>query len=560
MALYIPKLQKCKTGIQGLDEITGGGLPKGRTALVCGSAGCGKTLLSMQFLVNGAVCFEETGVFMSFEENETELAENFASLGVDLAELVAQRKISLDYVQFEKNEITETGEYDLEGLFIRLDYAINAIGAKRVVLDTIEALFSGLSDANILRAEMRRLFRWLKDKGVTTIITGEQGDGLLTRHGIEEYVSDCVILLDHKVVDQISTRRLRVIKYRGSSHGTNEYPFLIDEQGICVMPITSVGLNTEASKQRVATGIDRLDAMLGGQGFYEGSSVLVSGTAGTGKTMLACHIVDAACRRGEKCLYFAFEESSSQIIRNMGSRGQKLANWVASGNLEFFAARPTLFGLEMHLVSIYKKIERLQPQIIVLDPISNLISVGNDADVKLMLTRLLDFLKHKKVTAILLDLSSPEIIEKTNIGISSLIDTWIALRDIELYGERNKGLYVLKSRGMAHSNQIREFIIQDDGIDLLDVYTGQEGVLTGTARFTQEAREEAERIQRVQEIERKRREIQYKQQQTEVAIRELQADFERERAELEHLIRQKEQHINVMTHNTKKMAALRQTD
>lgn len=553
-------LRKCPTGIQGLDEVTFGGLPLGRTALVCGAAGCGKTLLAMQFLVNGAMLYDEPGVFMSFEENETELAENFASLGVDLNALVLQKKISLDYVHLDKSEIAETGEYDLDGLFIRLDYAISSTGAKRVVLDTIEALFAGLSNVLILRAELRRLFRWLKDRGVTTIVTGEQGSGTLTRHGIEEYVSDCVILLDHKVVDQISTRRLRIAKYRGSAHGTNEYPFLIDEQGICIMPITSVGLNASTSTARISSGVGRLDTMLGGQGFYVGSSILISGTAGTGKTSLAASTVDAACRRGERCLYFAFEESRSQIVRNMKSIGIDLEQWISQGLLQFHASRPTLFGLEMHLVSMYKKVNEFKSQIVVLDPISNLTASGNFADVKLMITRMLDFLKNQNITLLLLDLSSVNSIEQTGIGISSLTDTWITLRDIELNGERNRGLYLLKSRGMAHSNQIREFVLTDHGIELLDVYTGPEGILTGSARYAQVEKEKTQRLVRQQEIERKRREIDRKRQQMEATIAKLKVAFEAEKDELEKTIIQEEAQVRIQDNNREQLAIMRKAD
>lgn len=553
-------LKKCPTGIQGLDEITFGGLPLGRTALVCGAAGCGKTLMGMQFLVNGALLYDEPGVFMSFEESEAELTENFASLGVDLNHLVKQKKICLDYVHLERSEITETGDYDLDGLFIRLDYAISSIGAKRVVLDTIEALFSGLSNTTILRAELRRLFRWLKDRGVTAIVTGEQGSGKLTRHGIEEYVSDCVIMLDHRVVDQISTRRLRIPKYRGSTHGTNEYPFLIDEQGICIMPITSVGLDASASTDRVSSGIDRLDTMLDGQGFYVGSSILISGTAGTGKTSLAASTVDAACRRGERCLYFAFEESSSQIIRNMKSIGIDLEQWLNPGLLQFHTSRPTLFGLEMHLVTLYKKINEIKPQIVVLDPISNLTAAGNFAEVKLMLTRILDFLKHQNITALLLDLSSVTHTEQTGVGISSLTDTWISLRDIEQNGERNREMYLLKSRGMAHSNQIREFIMTDHGIDLLDVYTGSEGVLTGSARYAQVEKEKAERLIHEQEIERKRREIDRKRQLMETAVDDLRMSYEIEKDELEKNIAQAVLQLRAQDRHQEHLAALRKAD
>jgi len=553
-------LKKCPTGIQGFDEITFGGLPLGRTALVCGSAGCGKTLMAMQFLVNGAMLYDEPGVFMSFEESETELAENFASLGVDLNELVAQKKISIDYVYLDKSEIAETGEYDLDGLFVRLDYAISSTGAKRVVLDTIEALFSSLSNVTILRAELRRLFRWLKNRGVTAIVTGEQGNGMFTRHSIEEYVSDCVILLGHEVVDQISTRRLRITKYRGSAHGTNEYPFLIDEQGICIMPITSIGLNTSTSTKRISSGVERLDTMLGGQGFYVGSSILISGTAGTGKTSLAVSAVDAACRRGERCLYFAFEESRSQIVRNMKSIGIDLEQWISQGLLQFYASRPTLFGLEMHLVNMYKKVNEFKPQIVVLDPISNMEAVGNFADVKLLITRLLDFLKLKNITLLLLDLSNVNHTEKTGIGVFSLTDTWIGLRDIELNGERNRCLYILKSRGTAHSNQIREFVLTDQGIDLLDVYTGSGGVLTGSARYAQGEKEKAQRLLRQQEIERKRREIDRKRQLMEAAIIDLKVTFEAAKDELEKIITQEEVQLGTQDKNREQLATVRKAD
>jgi len=553
-------LKKCPTGIQGLDDITFGGLPLGRTALVCGAAGCGKTLLAMQFLVNGAQLYNEPGIFMSFEENETELAENFASLGVDLNELTAQNKINLDYVHLDKNEIAEAGDYDLDGLFIRLDYAIQSIGAKRVVLDTIEALFSGLSNTTILRAELRRLFRWLKERGVTAIVTGERGNGTLTRHGIEEYVSDCVILLEHKVVDQISTRRLRIAKYRGSAHGTNEYPFLINEQGICLMPITSVGLNAVASIERISSGIERLDTMLGGHGFYVGSSILISGTAGTGKTSLAASTADAACRQGKRCLYFAFEESRSQIVRNMKSVGIDLNQWLDQGLLEIHASRPTLFGLEMHLVNMYKKATESKPQLVILDPISNLTAAGNCSDVKLMLTRMLDFLKLQNITALFLDLSNFNQTSQTDIAISSLTDTWIALQNIEINGERNRGLYLLKSRGMAHSNQIREFVLTDQGIELLDVYTGPEGVLTGSARYAQEEKELAQRLLREQEIERKRREIERKHQQLTATIASLQADFESEKMELEKIMALEGAHLTALDSNRLHLAKLRNAD
>lgn len=533
------QLPKCLTGIKGLDEVTNGGLPRGRTSLVCGSAGCGKTLLAMQFLVNGAMLYDEPGVFMSFEENERELAENVTSLGIDLKGLVAGKKIFLDYVYFDKSEIAETGEYDLEGLFVRLDYAIRSVGAKRVVLDTIEALFSGLSNESIIRAELRRLFRWLKERGVSAIVTGEKGSGSLTRHGIEEYVSDCVVQLDHKVAEQISTRRLRIIKYRGSSHGTNEYPFLIDEEGISIMPITSVGLTALASTHRISTGIGRLDTMLGGGGYFEGSSILISGSAGTGKSTLSAYAADAACRRGDRCLYFAFEESDHQIIRNMTSVGLDLKHWQEQGLLRFIPSRPTLMGLEMHLVRIYKCVNEFEPRLVILDPISNLATTGETGEVKIMLTRLLDFLKLKGITAVFTNLSSPNQQGQTETQTSSLIDTWIALRDIESNGERNRGLYVIKSRGMAHSNQIREFTLSDQGIDLVDVYTGKEKILTGSARFAQKEKDEALHLLQQQEIERMQREVERKRARMDAEIAALQLVFETDKEELEKLISDK---------------------
>ncbi|HSS78931.1 MAG TPA: circadian clock protein KaiC, partial [Thermoanaerobaculia bacterium] len=410
----------------------------------------------------------EPGVFMSFEEGVEELTQNVRSLGFDLDDLAARNLLGIDYVHVERSEIEETGEYDLDGLFIRLGYAIDSIGARRVVLDTLEALFSTLTNTGILRAELRRLFRWLKDKGVTAVITGERGDGALTRYGLEEYISDCVILLDHRVNEQLAIRRLRVVKYRGSLHGTNEYPFIIDERGIEVLPITSLGLDHEVSTERVSTGVPALDGMLGGQGYFRGSSVLISGGAGTGKSSLAAHFVAAACGRGERSMYLAFEESSRQIVRNMRSLGLDLEPWAQQGLLRFHAARPTLHGLERHLVLIHKAIREFQPQIVVLDPVTNFLSVGSGEDVKSMLMRLIDFLKMQRITLLLTSLSQGSEAESTDVGISSLIDTWMLVRQIEIGGERNRGLYVLKSRGMAHSNQVRELILSDRGIDLIE--------------------------------------------------------------------------------------------
>jgi circadian clock protein KaiC len=524
-----PTLPKSPTGIQGLDEITGGGFPTGRPTLICGSAGCGKTLLAMEFLVRGATDFNEPGVFMAFEETSTELAQNVRSLGFDLNQLAKRKKLLLDYVRVERSEIDETGDYDLEGLFIRLGAAIDSMGAKRVVLDTIETLFSGLQNEGILRAELRRLFRWLKDKGITAVITAERGEGSLTRQGLEEYVSDCVILLDHRVTDQISTRRLRIVKYRGTTHGTSEYPFLIDETGFSVLPVTSLGLQHHVSKERVSSGVPRLDEMLGGEGFYRGSTVLVSGTAGTGKTSLAAHFVDAACRRGEKVLFFSFEESPGQLIRNMRAIGLNLEKWVRKQLLQFHSSRPTFHGLEMHLATIHKLIQKFKPDIVVLDPVGSLIDAGSRRDANIMIIRLIDFLKLQEITAFFTNLTTGgQSLEGTDIQISSLVDTWLLVRDVELGGERNRAMYVLKSRGMGHSNQLREFLLTDRGVELLDVYVGPEGVLTGSARISQEEREKAAKALRQQENGRRQHEKTRKREALEARILALRREFEAE--------------------------------
>jgi circadian clock protein KaiC len=554
-------LPKCTTGIQGLDEITGGGLPKGRPTLVCGGAGCGKTLLGIEFLVRGAMLHHEPGVFLAFEESAEELAQNVRSLGFDLDDLIEKKKLAVDYIHIERSEIEETGEYDLEGLFIRLGHAIDSIGAKRVVLDTLETLFSGLSNVSILRAELRRLFRWLKEKGVTAVITAERGNGSLTRHGMEEYVSDCVLLLDHRVEGQISTRRLRIVKYRGSSHGTNEFPFLIDEGGISVLPITSIQLQHKASTERISSGVPALDTMLGGTGFYRGSSVLVSGTAGIGKTSLACHAADACCQRGERCLYFAFEESEAQLLRNMRSIGLDLEPWVKKGLLRIHTGRPTMNGLEMHLASIHKQVEGFQPHLVVVDPITNFISAGTVSEASSMLMRLVDYLKSREITALLTNLSHAEgALEQAEFDISSLIDTLLLLRDIELNGERNRGLYILKSRGMAHSNQIREFLLTDQGVQLTEVYLGPEGVLTGSARLAQEGKEKATAVQRSLEIESKRGELARRQQALEAQIAVLQLQFQTDKEEMERDITREQAYLEKLEQGRHEMARSRKAD
>lgn len=526
-------LPKTPTGITGLDEITGGGLPASRPTLVCGEAGSGKTLLSLEFIIRGATEFNEPGVFMAFEERSEELVTNVASLGYDLNKLQDEKKVRIDHVRVDRSEIEETGEYDLEGLFIRLNYAISSIGAKRVVLDTIENLFSGLSNQNILRAEIRRLFTWLKDQGVTAIITGERGEGSLTRQGLEEYVSDCVILLDHRVINQISTRRLRIVKYRGSVHGTNEYPFLIDEDGLSVLPVTSLALVNEVSSERISSGIPSLDSLLEGKGFFKGSSILVSGTAGTGKTSIAASFANGICNSGERCMYFAFEESPSQIIRNMASINIDLKTHIDNNLLMLLSSRPTLYGLEMHLVAIHKQIAKFKPAAVIIDPITNLITVGSVAEVKSMLIRLIDFLQREQITVMFTALNLNNIVnEQTDEGVSSLVDAWILVRDIESNGERNCGMYIMKSRGMKHSNQVREFVITDNGLELVEVYLGPEGVLTGSAREMHEIEQRTGVALKSYALSSKDREIARKKQVLQAKIANLQTEFESTEEEL----------------------------
>ena len=523
------KLEKVATGIKGLDEITQGGVPRGRPTLLCGGPGSGKTLFGMEFLIRGAQEYGEPGVFIAFEENAKELSQNVDSLGFDVPKLIRQKKLSIDYIYLDRREIEVTGEYDLEGLFIRLGYAIDSIGAKRVVLDTVEALFAGLSNEFILRGELRRLFRWLKDKGVTALITAERGDTTLTKQGLEEYVSDCVILLDHRVIEQVATRRLRVVKYRGTAHGTNEYPFVIDELGFSVLPVTTLGLQHAASGQRVSTGVPELDDMLGGKGYYRGSTILISGTAGAGKTSMVAHFVDAACRRGERCSFFAFEESPSQILRNMRSIGINLEQWVKKGLLRFIASRPTTFGLEMHLMSLLRELNQFKPQNVIMDPITDFEAVGSQRDAKSMLLRMVDLLKSKGCTTLFASLTSEGApLGTTEVGISSLIDTWLLLRNLEQGGERNRTLYVLKSRGMAHSNQIRELIMTDKGVKLIEVALGPQGVLTGSARLAQRAQEDANNLVREQGKETRRKSLEHRRGALEARLAAQRAEFEAE--------------------------------
>jgi circadian clock protein KaiC len=526
-------IRKCPTGIPGLDQITEGGFPEGRPTLVCGGTGTGKTLLAMQFLVNGALRYDEPGVFMSFEENAADLIDNVASLDIDLQELEARKKFLIDHVQVERCLIEETGSYDLEGLFVRLAYDIDSIGARRVVLDTIETLFAALSNEGILRSELQRIFRWLKEKGVTVLVTCEQGSGTLTRHGLEEYVSDCVIMLEQNVEDQVATRRLRIVKYRGSSHGTNRYPFLLDRRGLTVVPVTAIGLDYAVSTEVISSGIAKLDALLGAGGYFRGSVLLVSGTAGCGKTSVAAQFIDAACRRGERCLFYSFEESQAQIIRNMKSIGLDLQQWADNGLLRLEATRPASTGLDAHLAAIRDILDEFQPSIVVIDPVTSLESFHNDIDVKTVLMSLVDLLKSRSITAMFTSLTDKE---RSEVGITTLTDAWLLLRNLELGGERTRTLYILKSRGMSHSHQVREFVLSDSGVDLVDVYMGPAGVLAGSARVVQEMQEHFAQLDVKQEIERRRMLDERRRVAMESRIAQLRAEFEIEQSETERFI------------------------
>lgn len=545
---------KSPTGIDGLDEITNGGFPKGRPTLICGGAGCGKTLLSMQFLIKGITEYNEPGVFMSFEEPSDDLTLNVKSLGFDIEKLKADKKLIVDHVRVERSEIEEAGEYDLDGLFIRLGHAIDSIKATRVVLDTVESLLGGLDNQAILRAELRRLFHWLKAKGVTAIVTGERGEATLTRQGLEEYVSDCVIVLDHRVIDQVSTRRLRIVKYRGSTHGTNEYPFLIDTDGISVLPITSLKLDNEVSSDVVSTGVPGLNEMFKGGGFYRGSNVLVSGTAGTAKTSIASYFANEQCKKNEKTIYFAFEESPQQLIRNMKSIGIDLEKHIKKGILQIHSSRPSLNGLELHLLTLRKLIKEFQPTTIIIDPISNLITVGSQEEVRSMLVRLIDMLKANNITVLFTSLNKrtdkfrPDLAEES---VSSLVDIWITVRDMEGIGERNRGIFIVKARGMGHSNQVREFVITNEGIELLDVELGPKGILTGSERQSHKMKKTLSDLKHQNEISRKDREIERKRKVLEANIEALRNEFESAQEELS-VLRATEELYEKLTSKKKK--------
>ncbi len=535
-------LTKAPSGIPGFDEITGGGLPEGRSTLVCGDAGAGKTMFGMQFLVRGVTEGQEPGVFVAFEETEADLKKNVASLGWDLDGLCEEKRLAVETVSVTSEEMAEAGQYDLEGLFIRLDAAIRDVGASRIVLDTVETLFGVFTDAHVVRAEFRRLLRWLKERGITAVVTAERGEEGLTRFGIEEYVSDCVIDLCQTMRGQTTRRHLRVMKYRGSGHGTNAYPFLIGKNGIHLFAITELGLDFPVFEERISCGIDRLDEMLGGMGFYRASSILLSGTAGTGKSSVSASFVNAACGRGEQALYISYEEPRLQIMRNMQSIGIDLQKWQEKGNLRFHTTRVTTHGLEEHFFLVKELIEETPPDVVVIDPVSNLLQLGSPEEVKNLLTRMIDLLKSRGITTLVTELiSGGSTVEATNTDISSLMDAWIQLREMETGGERTRILSLLKARGMSHSHQLREFVLSEEGISLLDVYTGPAGLITGTARYTQEAQEEAEHKRRLQEIERKKRELERKRKVREARLKEIEAELRGEEETLEQAIREAEE-------------------
>ncbi len=550
-------IEKSLTGIEGFDDLTLGGLPTGRPTLVCGSAGCGKTLFASTFLIKGAREHGEPGVFVTFEERPSDIIANVASLGFALDELIADEKILIEHIAIDSSQLAEIGEFDLEGLFLRLELAIDQIGAKRIVLDTVESLFSAFSNEAILRAEIRRLFDWLKDRGMTAVITGERGDGTLTRQGLEEYVSDCVILLDHRVTKQVSTRRLRIVKYRGTAHGTNEYPFLIDADGFSVLPVSALGLDHQVHEERISTGVADLDAMLTGGGLYRGSSVLLSGVAGAGKSSLAACFVNAACARGERALYLSFEESAQQTVRNMRSIGIDLQPWLDAGLLHHIAARPTFYSLEMHLAIMLREIAKVRPQVVVLDPISAFVGSGEALEVQAMLLRIVDYLKAQGITGVFTHLAHAEAALETEAGLSSLMDAWVLLLNREANGEFNRELYLLKARGISHSNQVREFVMDESGIHLLPPYLGEGVALTGAARRAEEARERRQEAVRRGEIQRQQTALALKRQRTLAQIEALRAELEADESELSTIERTEDAHARQALADAEGMAKAR---
>jgi circadian clock protein KaiC len=526
-------LEKVPSGVKGLDDVLDGGLPKGRPTLLCGSAGCGKTLLAMQFLCRGVVDSGEPGVFVAFEEGAADLTTNIASIGFDLDRMQRDGLLRIEAIHLDPAELVEAGEYDLEGLFLRIGAAVREIGAKRIVIDTIEVLFGALTDPMLVRSELQRLFAYLKDAGLTAIVTAERGDGTgMSRHGIEEYVSDCVILLDQRIGDDISTRILRVVKYRGSVHGTNEFPFLISRDGVTVVPITSLGLTGAASNERISTGIDRLDAMLSG-GFYRGSSVLMTGSSGTGKSTFAASLADAACRRGERVLFVSREESPAEIERNMGTIGLDLRAWTRAGLLRIESIRPTHFGLETHLAWLYDIVTTFEPAVVIIDPISSMMKVGGRAQVTSMIAREIDLLKSRGITAFFTALIGSGAVDEEQVEVSSFIDTWLLAETTESNGERDRVMCVMKSRGMPHSNQHCEFTIGARGIDLLEPYVGPAGVLTGSARMIQQMTDATAGEHRVEDVERAERALTHRRAALEAEVAVLHAQFATELEEME---------------------------
>jgi circadian clock protein KaiC len=489
----LPGIAKCSSGIHGFDEITFGGLPRGRSTLICGGAGTGKTLFAMEFIVRGARDFREPGLFVTFEESAAELVTNVASLGIDLAQLIERKRLAIDHIQLSPSEIMATGEFNLDGLFIHLGAAIKAVGAKRIAIDSLGTLLARLPNELILGGELRRLFAWLKELGITAIITTELGDTTLTRYRLDEYISDCVIVLDQRVINQMSTRRLRIIKYRGALHGTNEYPMLIDEGGLSVLPIRALNLDYPLTGQHQRTGIPRLDTMLGGKGFYRGSCILISGSAGSGKTSLAALFALQLAREGKRCLYLPTEEAPRQLLRNLTSIGVDLAVPLRQGLLKMQPIRPTIFGLEQHLLNIQREVEHFRPAAVIIDPTSSLTSIGDPLAIEGMLIRLINFLKMKGITLLLTSLTAGGPLEEASMAaISSQVDTWIVQKMVQTPSERNRVLYIMKSRGMAHSNQLREYTLSARGVDLLDVYDSGGEEATGTGRLRQQAHAEAE--------------------------------------------------------------------
>lgn len=556
-----PGISKSPTGIIGFDKLTLGGVPTGRPTLVCGTAGCGKTLFASTFLLNGAREYDKPGVFVTFEERPSDIISNVKSLGFDVEQLVDEGKIYLEHISIDPAELEEIGDYDLEGLFLRLELAIDQIGAKRIVLDTIESLFSAFTNPAILRAEIRRLFDWLKDNGLTTIITGERGYGSLTRQGLEEYVSDCVILLDYRVQNQISTRRLHIVKYRGTAHGTNEVPFLIDEDGFSVLPISSLGLNHRVSEERISTGVADLDAMLKGGGFHRGKSILLSGVAGSGKSSLSASFADAACKRGEKALYFSFDESRDQTVRNMRSIGTNLQGHIDSGLLRYVAARPTFYSLEMHLEVMLREIPRFNPDIVILDPISAFMGSGETLEVQSMLLRMVDFLKSKGTTAVFTHLMHSQVgTVETDAGLSSLMDAWILLLNREIGGEFNRELYLLKARGMAHSNQVREFVMSDTGISLIPPYIGDGRALTGSMRQSDEAKVRRAEVERKAEVARKAEQLSHRRRKALAQIEALQAEIDADELELRRAETAEEVYMDQAASDQRDMEKSRRSD